>query len=58
RITCGDPEERGSRKKYRGCPRASYCRGCTICSCVGCLICRFVDCGCRNCTDFMENANP
>ncbi|CAI0439064.1 unnamed protein product [Linum tenue] len=58
RITCGDPEERGSRKKYRGCPRASYCRGCTICSCVGCLICRFVDCGCRNCTDFMQNANP
>ncbi|KAJ8754655.1 hypothetical protein K2173_010746 [Erythroxylum novogranatense] len=57
-ISCKDEEERGSRKSSRGCPRRPNCSGCTSCVCFGCLICRFVDCGCRGCTDFMQNAPP
>ncbi|CAN1239100.1 Protein ULTRAPETALA 2 [Linum grandiflorum] len=56
-FSCGDVEERDSRKRYKGCRRAAHCRGCTICVCVGCLICRFADCNCRTCVDFMQNAD-
>lgn len=58
RITCGDDEERESRKGSRGCPRSSRCRGCTSCVCFGCLRCRFLDCHCRACVDFVQNAAP
>ncbi|XP_002533710.2 protein ULTRAPETALA 2 isoform X2 [Ricinus communis] len=57
-ITCKDEEERASRKNCRGCPRSSLCKGCTSCVCFGCLKCRFVDCSCRTCVDFMQNASP
>ncbi|XP_022735354.1 protein ULTRAPETALA 1-like [Durio zibethinus] len=57
-ITCKDAEERASRKNCRGCPRSPTCKGCTTCVCFGCLKCRFVDCKCRTCVDFMQNAEP
>ncbi|CAN1775392.1 Protein ULTRAPETALA 2 [Linum perenne] len=58
RKRCRDAEERDSRKKFRGCPRTGSCKGCTTCVCLGCLTCRFVDCNCRTCLDFMQNADP
>ncbi|XP_065862142.1 protein ULTRAPETALA 2-like [Euphorbia lathyris] len=58
KISCENKEERASRKKARGCPRTGSCKGCTSCVCVGCLMCRFVDCSCRTCVDFMQNAEP
>ncbi|OAY28645.1 hypothetical protein MANES_15G083700v8 [Manihot esculenta] len=58
KITCNDDEERASRKNSRGCPRVPACDGCTSCVCFGCLKCRFIDCNCRTCVDFMQNAAP
>ncbi|XP_030478886.2 protein ULTRAPETALA 2-like [Cannabis sativa] len=58
KITCEDEEERESRKNVRGCPRNSWCHGCTSCVCFGCLRCRYFDCNCRTCVDFMQNASP
>ncbi|VVA29595.1 PREDICTED: ULTRAPETALA [Prunus dulcis] len=58
KIKCGDEEERASRKSCRGCPRTSTCKGCTCCVCLGCLRCRYLDCNCRICVDFMQNAQP
>ncbi|XP_050217349.1 protein ULTRAPETALA 2-like [Mercurialis annua] len=57
-ISCKVEEERASRKNCRGCPRRSSCKGCTSCVCFGCLKCRFIDCSCRTCVDFMQNAEP
>ncbi|KAH0986743.1 hypothetical protein GBA52_013920 [Prunus armeniaca] len=45
-------------KSSRGCPRTSTCKGCTCCVCLGCLRCRYLDCDCRICVDFMQNAQP
>ncbi|KAJ4845241.1 hypothetical protein Tsubulata_003855, partial [Turnera subulata] len=58
RISCKHVEERASRIAYRGCSHQSKCEGCGFCVCFGCLKCRFVDCHCRTCTDFMQNAPP
>ncbi|KAF2285949.1 hypothetical protein GH714_009146 [Hevea brasiliensis] len=58
KMTCMDDEERASRKNRRGCPRLASCQGCTSCVCLGCLKCRFLDCNCRTCMDFMQNATP
>ncbi|XP_037496266.1 protein ULTRAPETALA 2 isoform X2 [Jatropha curcas] len=58
KITCKDDEERVSRKNCRGCPDWPSCSGCTSCVCFGCLKCRFLDCNCRTCVDFMQNAAP
>ncbi|XVF78101.1 hypothetical protein PTKIN_Ptkin14bG0101800 [Pterospermum kingtungense] len=58
KISCIDDEERASRKSCRGCPRKPNCKGCTTCVCFGCLKCRFMDCKCRTCLDFMQNAEP
>ncbi|XVF18974.1 hypothetical protein REPUB_Repub11eG0070600 [Reevesia pubescens] len=58
KITCKDDEERASRKSCRGCPQSPTCKGCTTCVCFGCLKCRFLDCNCRTCVDFVQNAEP
>ncbi|KAK1437948.1 hypothetical protein QVD17_03748 [Tagetes erecta] len=56
KITCEDDEERGSRRVYRGCARATTCKGCTSCVCFGCGTCRFSDCCCQTCIDFTTNS--
>ncbi|KAG4149895.1 hypothetical protein ERO13_D05G361500v2 [Gossypium hirsutum] len=58
KITCKVDEERASRKSCRGCPRSPSCKGCTTCVCFGCFKCRFLDCKCRTCVDFVQNAEP
>ncbi|GMI63682.1 ULTRAPETALA, ULTRAPETALA1 [Hibiscus trionum] len=58
KITCESEEERASRKSCRGCPRSPTCKGCTTCVCFGCHKCRFLDCKCRTCVDFVQNAEP
>ncbi|KAG6689394.1 hypothetical protein I3842_11G172400 [Carya illinoinensis] len=58
KITCADEEERVCRKICRGCPRSATCSGCPSCVCFGCLKCRFLDCECRTCVDFIQNAEP
>ncbi|XP_010675639.3 protein ULTRAPETALA 1-like [Beta vulgaris subsp. vulgaris] len=57
-LRCEDDEERASKKRLRGCPRRSICKGCTSCVCFGCNMCRFEDCACRSCVDFIQNAEP
>lgn len=58
KITCEEEEERASRRVYRGCLRATTCKGCTSCVCFGCGTCRFSDCRCQTCIDFTRNTKP
>ncbi|GMN65231.1 hypothetical protein TIFTF001_034289 [Ficus carica] len=58
KITCKVDEERDCRKCCRGCPRLAKCKGCTSCVCFGCVLCRYLDCNCRACVDYMQNAAP
>ncbi|KAF3325618.1 protein ULTRAPETALA 1 isoform X2 [Carex littledalei] len=56
-ITCAEKEERGSKRRARGCHQDSSCSGCTKCVCFGCKMCRFSDCNCQTCIDFLTNAD-
>ncbi|KAM7251569.1 hypothetical protein ACFE04_023452 [Oxalis oulophora] len=57
-TSCDHEEERPSRKVARGCPRYGKCKGCSKCICTGCFKCRYMNCPCKPCTEFTQNAWP